>query len=261
MANYHLNVKTLSRKSKQGAVRSVVSAAAYHAGEKLKDERLGRVWDYTKKQRPWMTKILPPPNAPDWVRQREQLWNEVEAAEKRVDSRLARTLRIALPAELSLLQQAELVTGFINEQVVALGMVADIAMYEPPKAGDLRNFYSQVMLTTRTIGSEGFEKKNRDWDSKQLLRNWREQWAIHVNRALEAAGNQARVDHRSLEAQGSERISTTHRGPSKKQKTAKATKNPFVKGYVSHENHARLKEFMGEEGLAESKAIDKLIGL
>jgi len=47
-----------------------------------------------------------------------------------------------------------------------------------------------------------------------LLEQWRAQWAAHVNRALEDAGASARVDHRSLAAQGIEREPQIHLGPS-----------------------------------------------
>jgi hypothetical protein len=47
-----------------------------------------------------------------------------------------------------------------------------------------------------------------------LLEQWRAQWAAHVNRALEDAGASARVDHRSLAAQGIEREPQIHFGPS-----------------------------------------------
>jgi hypothetical protein len=43
------------------------------------------------------------------------------------------------------------------------------------------------------------------------LKKWREQWAVHANKALEAAGLQERIDHRSLEEQGIEREPTVPR--------------------------------------------------
>ncbi|MBJ3457182.1 MobA/MobL family protein, partial [Salmonella enterica subsp. enterica serovar Agona] len=41
----------------------------------------------------------------------------------------------------------------------------------------------------------------------------REAWADHANRALERAGHDARIDHRTLEAQGIERLPGVHLGP------------------------------------------------
>lgn len=38
------------------------------------------------------------------------------------------------------------------------------------------------------------------------------------------------------------------------------TKNPRIVGYVSPENHAKLKEFMEQRQLSESKAIDVILG-
>lgn len=38
------------------------------------------------------------------------------------------------------------------------------------------------------------------------------------------------------------------------------TKNPRIVGYVTPENHAKLKEFMEQRQLSESKAIDVILG-
>jgi len=59
-----------------------------------------------------------------------------------------------------------------------------------------------VMLTTREVGEDGFGKKNRDWNRADLLEKWRERWAEHVNTRMAELDIDARVDHRSLEAQG-----------------------------------------------------------
>ena len=50
--------------------------------------------------------------------------------------------------------------------------------------------------------------------AKADLNDWRETWAVAQNKALEAAGSEARVDHRTLEAQGVERVAGTHIGVS-----------------------------------------------
>ena len=42
----------------------------------------------------------------------------------------------------------------------------------------------------------------------------RELWAERANHALRLAGHEARIDHRTLEAQGIDRVPTTHMGPS-----------------------------------------------
>lgn len=62
--------------------------------------------------------------------------------------------------------------------------------------------------TTRAISQDGFEKKERSWNSREVLTDWREQWAEHVNRSLEHAHVAERVDSRrvlciDLDPQGS----------------------------------------------------------
>src|SRR3546814_1041448 len=44
--------------------------------------------------------------------------------------------------------------------------------------------------------------KVRDWNRTELLTHWREAWAEHVNTRLAELDIDARVDHRTLEAQG-----------------------------------------------------------
>ena len=56
--------------------------------------------DYTRKHRLIYQEVMLPPMAPPEWKNREQLWNAVEAAEKTKDSRLAREFVVALPIEL-----------------------------------------------------------------------------------------------------------------------------------------------------------------
>ena len=97
MAIFHLDVKNVSRS--QG--RSAVGAAAYRAGERIVDERLGVAFDYSNKKGVTFSEIMAPANAPEWVKDRTQLWNAVEAAEQPKDSRLAKEILVTLPNELS----------------------------------------------------------------------------------------------------------------------------------------------------------------
>ena len=65
----------------------------------------------------------------------------------------------------------------------------------------------------REIGPEGFGPKVREWNSREQLESWREAWERTQNRYLERHGHEARVDRRTLEAQGIDREPTTHLGP------------------------------------------------
>ena len=205
MAIYHFSVKVISRSKG----RSATAAAAYRAAERIQDRRTGETHDYTRKSGVSEKFILAPPHSPAWVQNREQLWNEIERVEKRRDSRLAREINIALPIELDKTQQVRLVSEFVNEQFVSQGAVADVAFHHL----DGNNPHAHIMLTMREMNSDGFSaKKNRDWNHVSQLQLQRKAWADATNLALEREGIDTRIDHRSLEEQGIERIPQIHLG-------------------------------------------------
>ena len=190
--------------------RSATAAIAYRAAERVEDRRTGLTFDYAAKGGVDHTEILAPDHAPDWVYDRSELWNRVEEAETRKNSQVAREARVALPAELTHEARVELVREFARTQFVDRGMIADIALHAPGRAGDDRNHHAHILLTTREISAEsnvpggGFTTKNRDWNKVELLEHWREAWARDTNTALERAGIEERVDHRTLVAQRDE---------------------------------------------------------
>ena len=63
MAIYHLTAKVISREKG----RSVVAAAAYRGGACLYDDRLGEMFNYTRKEGVHHTEILAPEGVPAWV--------------------------------------------------------------------------------------------------------------------------------------------------------------------------------------------------
>ena len=186
--------------------RSATAAIAYRVAERIEDRRTGLTFDYAARGGVDHTEILAPDHAPDWVRDRSELWNRVEESETRKNSQVAREVRVALPDELTHAQRLELVREFVRSQFVDRGMVADIALHAPGREGDERNHHAHILLTTREIGSEGFTTKNRDWNKVEVLEGWREARARDSNAALERAGIEDRVDHRTLVAQRDEAL-------------------------------------------------------
>ena len=217
MAIYHFDASVISRSKG----RSATAAAAYRSAERVADHRTGEVHDYTRKGGVLHTEIVAPEHAPAWVRDRSALWNAVEDAERRKDAQVAREVRVALPSELTLEQNADLVRAFVQEQFVARGMIADVALHAPGREGDQRNHHAHIMLTTREIDADGFGAKNRDWNAKELLVDWRGSWAQHVNDTLERHDIYERIDHRTLEAQRDEALflsdAAKERGDEKRQ--------------------------------------------
>ena len=218
MASYHCSIKPVSR----GAGRSGTAAAAYRAGVCLEDKRTGEVHDYTRKQGVEHAEVILPSGV---NLDREQLWNAAETAEKRKDARVGREFELALPAELTKEQRRELATDFAKNLVYKYGVAADVAIHEPSRKGDQRNHHAHILITTRQVTPEGMgEKTSLEREDKALraqgqatgreqIEALRGEWATRCNIALERAGHQERVSHKSLETQGINRKPTTHLGP------------------------------------------------
>jgi ATP-dependent exoDNAse (exonuclease V) alpha subunit len=225
MAIYHLSVKPVSR----GAGRSATAAAAYRAAERIKDHTTGQVFDYTRKRGVEHAEIVLPVEAArrdiNWARDRQQLWNAAEVAEKRKDARVAREYEVALPQELSKAQRLDLTREFSQELANRFGCAVDFAIHKPHREGDQRNFHAHILTTTRQVEATGLGAKTSiEWAdtdrakqglgaAKEEVTAIRERWAVLTNEKLQALGHESRVDHRSLEAQGEQRIPSQHMGP------------------------------------------------
>ncbi len=219
MAIYFLNLKTFGR----SAGSSAVSAAAYRSGERIRDERTGRVYDHADRQDVMHKEILVPSHLAgsdmSWAKDRSQLWNAAEGAESRKNARVAREYLVALPAELDSAQRLHLVRGFSQELTDRYGFALDLAVHAPRDYpdSDPRNFHAHLLATTREITPDGLTVKTalelRDSKRHELglkpaineLFHVRERWAAVTNEALREARIEVRVDHRSLAAQGIDR--------------------------------------------------------
>ena len=228
-----MNINIISR----GKGKSAVAAAAYRAGEIIKNEYDGSVHDYSQKKGIVHSEIiLHGANTPDEYFDRATLWNAVEKIEKAKNAQLAREVRLALPAELSLEQNIKLVQEYVKENFVHHGMLVDICIHDK---GD-GNPHAHIMLTMRPLERDGswaakskieyiFDDNGEriklpsgryktrkinttDWDERGKAEEWRAAWADIVNLHLENAGHESRVDHRSYERQGVEQIPTVHLG-------------------------------------------------
>ncbi|WP_068876894.1 Ti-type conjugative transfer relaxase TraA, partial [Phenylobacterium sp. CCH9-H3] len=200
MAIYHFSAKVISRANGSSAV----AAGAYRSASRLHDERLGRDHDFSNKAGVVHSEIMAPEGSPERWQDREALWNEVEALEKRKDAQLAREVEFAIPREMNQAQGVELARDFVSQEFVDRGMVADLNVHWDIGPDGLAKPHAHVMLSMREVTPEGFGKKARDWNSREMLEGWRERWAEHVNERLNELGIEARIDHRSLEAQGIE---------------------------------------------------------
>lgn len=199
MAIFHLDFKIVKRS--EG--RSSVAKAAYHARCRITDERTGDTYDYSRRTDLFGHFILAPVNSPEHiVKDSTALWNEVERVERQSNGQTSRYFDVAIPAELNNDDKKRLVLEYCQKNFVEKGMIADIAFHDL----DSDNPHAHVMLTLKTIGPEGFGKKERSWNDRKMSVLWRESWSAMANSYLAAAGSSERIDHRSLQSQHEEAL-------------------------------------------------------
>ena len=221
MAIYHFSMKPVSR----AGGRSAVASMAYRAGEKLTNERDGITHDYTAKQGVEHAEIVLPEGVnADWARDRSDLWNAAEFAEKRKDARVAREFEVALPHELSAEQRLEAAREMAQELADRYGAAVDFAIHAPHEASDVRNHHAHILMTTRQVTENGLgEKTYLERENKWLLahdlpttdmqlRDLRQRWEGIANERLAMAGLDIRIDHRSHMERGLEISPTEHMG-------------------------------------------------
>ncbi|MFE3839326.1 Ti-type conjugative transfer relaxase TraA [Pseudogemmobacter sonorensis] len=198
MAIYHLHVKVIGRK----AGSSAVASAAYRSASRMRDERIDRVQDFSAKRGVVHSEVMLPDGAPEYLGDRERLWNDVEAFEARRDAQLAREVEFSIPREMTQAQGIELARDFAQAEFVDQGMIADLNVHWDIGEDGMPKPHAHVMLTMRSVDENGFGPKVRDWNRTEMVERWRERWAEHVNERLAELDIDARIDHRSLEAQG-----------------------------------------------------------
>src|SRR5579884_3487449 len=210
MASYHLSTDIVKR----SLGHSSVAASAYANGIDFYNERVNKLEAYGRKRGVFHSEILAPENAPDWIFNRHELWNRVERSEKRYDAQVARTMVLALPHELPDEDKVALVNAFARDMFVSQGFVVDAGFHRADRRGDQRNDHAHLVISLRPVEGDDFaRKKPRDFmDKEEQLTHWRERWASYQNKALEEAGFDTRVDHRTLEVQGIDREPTVHMG-------------------------------------------------
>jgi len=210
MAIYYLGAKSFGRSAGTGGSVST-SAAAYRSGERIRDERTGRIYDHSNRRDIEHKEILVPSHfagasaQPAWARDRSQLWNAVERSELRANARVAREYVLALPHELNAAQRIVLARSFAQELSDHYRNAVDLAVHQPRT--DPRNFHAHLLTTTREITPQGLGHKTiAELNGSQRFElglprameehaQIRERWAVVTNEALREAGLEVRVSH------------------------------------------------------------------
>jgi hypothetical protein len=222
VAVYFLRSKHLSRGKGARATR----AAAYRAGERIRDERTSEVHDFSHRQDVAYKEVIVPNDLGvsaemSWTQDRSTLWNAAEHAGLRRNSRVAREWLVLLPPELTPAQRTHLIRTFAADLADRYRSAVDISIHQPRPGADSRNHHAHLLMTTREVTPDGFGPRTSlelGGRERHLLGlpgtprdeylSIRERWAQFTNEALHQAGLDARVDHRSFEKQGINREPT-----------------------------------------------------
>jgi MobA/MobL family len=150
--------------------------------------------------------------------QAARTWMNRLERESRKNARLSTKIRVAFPRELSHEQNAELMRDFVSRSTPDC-LPYIFAMHDTGKSA--HNPHGHFVIIDRDIETGKrvllLSDSPRDRQAAGLVPNaveWlRALWEDCLNRALERAGFEARIDRRSLAAQGIDRIPTIHIGP------------------------------------------------
>lgn len=204
-----LTVKTIKR----AEGRSAMAAAGYRAGCKMLAADGSLIVDYSPRRGVLYSEILAPAGAPAWVHNRNELWLEASASERRKNSVEAREFEIAIPFGVSQIEATELARQLGEEIVDRHSCVVDFSLHADSRKnwdGSPKNFHGfhvHYLLTTRRIGATDFEDKTRELDLRGSgeVKFWRERWAEVANAFMAARGIATRIDARSNHDRGIDR--------------------------------------------------------
>lgn len=163
MAIYSLHLSEVSR----GTGGNAIASAAYISGSRMtfrltspfvSPEAVGNVtvktWDFCNKLGVVYSVILAPDGSPEWVFDRETLWNAAENFELSPIAQTARKLMIALPRDLTEEQNIELAREFALSYLVSHGMVVDLSIHYDNEY----NPHMHLQMTTRALNLATEEK-------------------------------------------------------------------------------------------------------
>jgi len=236
-------VSTVKRSVGQNAIAS----AAYNSRSKLSlivtdketNISVNLDWDYSKKEGLTHSKIYAPEHAPDWVFDREVLWNKAEHAENRCDATTAGKIMLPLPNEFTTEQNIALLEEFVQE-LVSMGMVVDANIHED----NPDNKHAHLMATMRELVENRYgeiefsQLKNRDWQGPEWVKFVRELHAQTVNKHYEMHGYDRRFCEKSYKELGIDLEPGVHEGPARNIKNAELVE---LNRQIAAENAEKIK--------------------
>ena len=242
MAIYHCSVSNVSRAKGSSSCATL----AYISGEKVRDERTGELYSYNRQERVVSVGTILPESAPAEYADSKVLFNAIEKHETTDNARTAKKIQVALPKELGLDEQKNIVEDYIRHNITKEGYCATYAIHDGGKTG---NYHAHILVANRPVnakGQWGCKRKmayaldeageriplldkdgqqktdshgRKQWkrinveqnplDTKEFLKQLRQEWAVEVNKHLEPS---QQIDHRSNADRGIDDKPTIHEG-------------------------------------------------
>ena len=242
MAIYHCSVSNVSRAKGSSSCATL----AYISGEKVRDERTGELYSYNRQERVVSVGTILPESAPAEYADSKVLFNAIEKYETADNARTAKKIQVALPKELGLNEQKNIIENYIKHNITNEGYCATYAIHDGGKTG---NYHAHILVANRPInakGQWGCKRKmayaldeageriplldkdgqqktdshgRKQWkrinveqnplDTKEFLKQLRQEWAVEVNKHLEPS---QQIDHRSNADRGIDDKPTIHEG-------------------------------------------------
>ena len=126
MAIYHCSISNISRAKGSTSCATL----AYISGESICDDRTGITYTYSRSERVLKTGTILPTSAPTEYADAETLWNAVEKYETADNARTAKKIQVALPRELELAEQKEIIEAYIRQNLAKEGYCATYAIHD-----------------------------------------------------------------------------------------------------------------------------------
>ena len=160
-------------------------------------------------------------NMPAWAEHDPAIFWQVADHYERANGRIYKEVVVSFPRALSAEQRIELVTEFVGN-LVGDRHAYSWAIHSPHASDGGEQPHAHIMFTTRTNDgierdpSEFFRRWNREhperggagkdryFDTKQFVRDVREEWAMTANHFMSRYGIEARIEHRSYKTLGIE---------------------------------------------------------
>lgn len=255
MASYHCQIQAINRKD-----RSMIAVSAYINAKSYADDRTGMTFDYSKKNGFLYSYAYAIDENNKRVKlDNQELWNKAEHAEKRKDARVGREYIIAIPYELmqkgKRKQGLECVLEYCDKIAKRYGVAIEFAIHD--QDDNNKNFHAHILTTTRKATFKDSElvlteksdlelsdKKLRELGKKtgkEQIASLRKLNADVSNKHLAKNGFDERVDHRTLKAQGIDRLPQIHlsRAEMELEKRGKKTKRGDYNRLIAEQNAIR----------------------